>query len=67
MPGLSGGPTYLAALAALAGTLRRRAATSGRTPSSAYARAISDAYATRLETYGHAGATNEPAAPRMSA
>jgi gamma-glutamyltranspeptidase/glutathione hydrolase len=26
----------------------------------AYAQAITDAYATRLETYGHAGATNNP-------
>jgi gamma-glutamyltranspeptidase / glutathione hydrolase len=58
MPGLSGGPTYLAALAALADTLRP----ADGLPRAfvAYAQAISDAYATRLETYGHAGTTNDP-------
>jgi gamma-glutamyltranspeptidase / glutathione hydrolase len=59
MPGLTGGPTYLSALAALAGTLQ---AANGIGPDAfvAYAQAITDAYATRLETHGHAGATNNP-------
>ena len=59
MPGLSGGPTYLAALAALAADPRPP-----RRPDPdaflAYARAITSAYAVRLATYGHAGATNDP-------
>jgi gamma-glutamyltranspeptidase/glutathione hydrolase len=59
MPGLTGGPSYLAALAALADALRPA---DGLGPDAfvAYARAITDAYATRLDTYGHAGATNNP-------
>jgi gamma-glutamyltranspeptidase/glutathione hydrolase len=59
MPGLSGGPTYLAALAALIDTLKP-AQGIGPEAFAAYARAIMDAYATRLETYGHAGAMNDP-------
>jgi gamma-glutamyltranspeptidase/glutathione hydrolase len=92
MPGLSGGPTYLAALAALAGALATDVdtysaharesghpalrpknwgpaftGTSGKPDAPrigpdafvAYAQAISDAYAVRLETYGHAGATHD--------
>lgn len=59
MPGLSGGPTYLAALAALAADPKPP-----RRPDAdaflAYARAITAAYATRLTTYGHAGVTNDP-------
>jgi gamma-glutamyltranspeptidase/glutathione hydrolase len=55
MPGLSGGPTYLAALAALIDTLKP-AQGLGPDAFAAYARAIMDAYATRLETCGHAGA-----------
>jgi gamma-glutamyltranspeptidase / glutathione hydrolase len=58
MPGLSGGPTYLAALAALAGSLRP-AQLLGADAFVAFARTISDAYAVRLETYGHAGTTND--------
>jgi gamma-glutamyltranspeptidase/glutathione hydrolase len=59
MPGLTGGPTYLSALAALADTL---CPANGLEADAfvAYAQAITDAYATRLETYGHAGATNNP-------
>jgi gamma-glutamyltranspeptidase/glutathione hydrolase len=59
MPGLTGGPTYLAALAALSATLRPA---DGIGPDAfvAYARAITDAYATRLADFGHAGATNDP-------
>ena len=59
MPGLTGGPTYLTALAALAGALRPKDGL-GSDTFVAYAQAITDAYATRLETYGHAGATNNP-------
>jgi gamma-glutamyltranspeptidase/glutathione hydrolase len=59
MPGLTGGPTYLAALAALIDTLKP-ARSLGPDAFAAYAQAIMDAYATRLETFGHAGATNEP-------
>ena len=58
MPGLSGGPTYLAALARLPHAAPR--AGLRPEPSPPTRSAISDAYATRLETYGHAGATNEP-------
>jgi gamma-glutamyltranspeptidase/glutathione hydrolase len=58
MPGLSGGPTYLAALAALTRTLRP-AQDIGPSAIVAHAQAISDAYAVRLEKYGHAGATND--------
>jgi gamma-glutamyltranspeptidase/glutathione hydrolase len=59
MPGLTGGPTYLAALSELARTLRS-AREVGSDAFAAYARAITNAYAMRLETCGHAGATNEP-------
>ena len=65
MPGLSGGPTYLAALAELAGTLDA-AQRIGPETFAAYARAISDAYATRLETLGHAGTTNESCTSHVS-
>ena len=59
MPGLTGGPTYIAALAALADALRPA---DGIGPDAfvAYAQAITDAYATRLESHGHAGVTNDP-------
>jgi gamma-glutamyltranspeptidase/glutathione hydrolase len=59
MPGLTGGPTYLAALAALARTLRPTGGL-GADAFVAYAQAITDAYATRLETFGHADAANDP-------
>jgi len=65
MPGLSGGPTYLAALAALAGTLAF-VPRLGPEAFAAYARAIGDAYATRLETFGHAGTTNESCTSHVS-
>ena len=65
MPGLSGGPTYLAALAELAGTLAS-VQRLGPEAFAAYARAISDAYATRLETFGHAGTTNESCTSHVS-
>jgi gamma-glutamyltranspeptidase/glutathione hydrolase len=58
MPGLSGGPTYLAALAELAGAPRHKGI--GPDAFVAYARAIIGAYAARLERYGHAGTTNDP-------
>jgi len=59
MPGLTGGPTYLAALASLAAApkpLRRL----DPDAAVAYARAITAADAARLAKYGHAGITNEP-------
>jgi gamma-glutamyltranspeptidase/glutathione hydrolase len=65
MPGLSGGPTYLAALAELAGTLRG-VQRLGPEAFAAYARAIGNAYATRLETFGHAGTTNESCTSHVS-
>jgi gamma-glutamyltranspeptidase/glutathione hydrolase len=65
MPGLSGGPTYLAALAELARTLAPGQHI-GPEVFAAYARAIGDAYVTRLETYGHAGAANESCTSHVS-
>jgi gamma-glutamyltranspeptidase/glutathione hydrolase len=63
MPGLTGGPTYLAALSALAATIVPPI-TPGTAPGPeafvAYAEAISEAYAQRLSACGHAGATNDP-------
>lgn len=58
MPGLSGGPTYLAALSALAAGPKLRGPDAEAFL--AYAKAITEAYATRLSTYGHAGVTNDP-------
>ena len=59
IPGLTGGPAYLAAMASLADSI-----TPGREPTPdafiAYARALTKAYADRLATHGHAGVTHEP-------
>ncbi len=58
MPGLSGGPTYLMALAALAARPPARRLDAELVV--AQAQAIAAAYTTRLATYGHAGITNDP-------
>lgn len=58
MPGLTGGPTYIMALAALAEHAKPHRLDPDFVV--AQARAITAAYATRLATYGHAGVTNDP-------
>ncbi len=59
MPGLTGGPTYLAAMHSLLAAIEP-----GTTPTPeafvAYARAITSAYTDRLAAHGHAGLTHDP-------
>ncbi len=59
MPGLTGGPTYFAAMRSLRDEIQP-----GLAPAPdafvAYARAITAAYADRLTTHGHAGLTHDP-------
>lgn len=59
MPGLTGGPTYLAAMRSLLAAIEPGAMP---TPEAfvAYARGITAAYADRLAAYGHAGLTHDP-------
>ncbi|PQO24890.1 gamma-glutamyltransferase [Rhodobacteraceae bacterium WD3A24] len=58
-PGLSGGPSLLHAMDELSGTLRPGAAPDAES-ALAYARAIRNAYAYRLENMGHAAPAADP-------
>lgn len=59
MPGLTGGPTYLAAMKSLSSDIAPEVAPSPET-FVAYARALAAATADRLATHGHAGLTHDP-------